>query len=287
MDIAVIIASIRRSEEIGQLLRHLARQSKPPAEIVLSVEQPSDLPPTLDPNLKIVMGPKGLTGQRNRGLEQVLGTHEIIVFFDDDFIPSNDALENISKLFEQNEDITAATGQVIRDGVTTGGISYREALSILDRHKNDLKITNIDTHGLYGCNMAFRSMAIGDIRFDEKLPLYAWQEDVDFGEQVSRKGGRVVKTNAFFGVHRGVNKGRTPGIAFGYSQVVNPVYLIRKGTMRPMQGTELMAKNLIANHIKVLRPEPFIDRAGRIRGNWIGLLHLATGKLDPTEILKL
>ncbi len=287
MKVAVIIASIRRREEISQLLRHLARQTKQPDAIILSVEQKSDLPDSLDPRVQIVMGPKGLTGQRNRGLEKALKRCDIAVFFDDDFLPSDDALANISDLFENNSDIIAATGYVIRDGVTSGGISYDEALSTLKRHKSSAVLRNIDTQSLYGCNMAFRSSAIGNTRFDEKLPLYAWQEDVDFAGQLSRKGGRVVKTNAFFGVHRGVNKGRSPGLALGYSQVINPAYLIRKGTMPPLKGAKLMVKNLIANHVRVLRPEPFIDRAGRMRGNWIGLSHLIAGRVDPTAILRL
>jgi GT2 family glycosyltransferase len=100
MNIAVIVASIRRREEIAQLLRHLARQTKQPSSIVLSVERETDLPSPIDPNIQILMGPKGLTGQRNRGLEYALKTCDIIVFFDDDFLPSDDALKNIAALFE-------------------------------------------------------------------------------------------------------------------------------------------------------------------------------------------
>ena len=288
MRIAVIVASIRRSEEIYQLLYHLARQSKQPSSIILSVERKSDLPDHLDPRVQIVMGPKGLTAQRNRGLELALDTSDIIIFFDDDFLPTDNTLDKISVLFYENSDIIGATGRVLRDGVKLGGLSYEEAIATLESHTHHLtepEIVNIDSQDLYGCNMAFRTAAIGNTRFDEKLPLYAWQEDVDFAGQLSAKG-RVVKTNAFCGVHRGVNKGRSPGFALGYSQMVNPTYLVRKGTMLPLKATKLMMKNFIANHVRVLYPEAFIDRAGRMRGNWLGLWHIMAKKSDPTTILR-
>ena len=106
--------------------------------------------------------------------------------------------------------------------------------------------------------MAFRMSAVRNLRFDENLPLYGWQEDVDFAGQLLMKG-RIVKTNAFSGVHRGVTRGRTPGVALGFSQIVNPIYLVNKGTMRRTKALKLMAKNLIANHLRSVRPEAFID----------------------------
>jgi Glycosyl transferase family 2 len=287
--LAVIVASVSRSEEIGQLLFHLERQSQKPSSIVLSVERQSDLPEMMDPGIQVVLGPRGLTAQRNRGMERVLKNSDIIVFFDDDFVPANDAVEKIIEFFEKNKDIIGATGKVLRDGIKLGGLTYDQAILALEAHQlaeNNRRIINVDTDSLYGCNMAFRSAAIGDSRFDEKLPLYAWQEDVDFAGQLLAKG-RLVKTTAFSGVHRGVTRGRTPGVALGYSQMVNPAYLVRKGTMRPMKALELLLKNFIANHIRALCPEAFIDRAGRLRGNWLGLWHIVTGHPDPGMVLRL
>ena len=68
----------------------------------------------------------------------------------------------------------------------------------------------VDLEGLYGCNMVFRAEAIGQERFDEQLPLYAWQEDIDFTARVGR-ARRMVKTDAFQGVHQGVKGARLPG----------------------------------------------------------------------------
>lgn len=288
--IAIVVASIRRAEEIGQLLSHLAVQTLPPFSIILSVEQPSDLPPGLPPDINVVMGPKGLTQQRNRGLELALSMSDLIVFFDDDFIPVSDALEGMARLFALAPDIVAATGLVLRDGVKRGGISYNEALETVRAYEEQrvkAQPAKVEHTGeLYGCNMVFRSAAIGACRFDETLPLYGWQEDVDFTGQIMKKGS-TVRTNAFAGVHRGVNKGRTQGTALGYSQIINPIYLVRKGTMRPVKALILVTKNFLANHIRLLRPEPFIDRIGRCRGNWRGIFDLLCRRCNPENVLTL
>ena len=71
------------------------------------------------------------------------------------------------------------------------------------------------------------------LRFDEGLPLYGWQEDIDFAARVARQGGALARTDAFAGVHCGVKTARSRGLPIGYSQVANPLYLVRKGTMRP------------------------------------------------------
>lgn len=288
MNVAVIVASVNRGEEIGQLLEQLALQTLMPVKIILSVERQEDLPASLDPGVQIVMGRKGLTAQRNRGLDALQGAADVVVFYDDDFLPTPTALEGVTRLFAKYPDIVGATGLVLKDGVKQGGIPYDVALAVVNAQRGTAgavySVTPVDE--LYGCNMAFRISAIQDLRFDEKLPLYAWQEDVDFAGQLLCKG-RVVKTNAFAGVHRGVSKGRSPGLALGFSQMVNPAYLVRKGTMRPKKAARLMARNLVANHVRALKPEPFIDRLGRVRGNWLGLWHILSGKSDPTAILSL
>jgi GT2 family glycosyltransferase len=288
VNVAVIVASVNRGEEIGQLLVQLALQTLQPVKIILSVERTEDLPASLGPHVQVVMGRKGLTAQRNRGLDALQGAADVVIFYDDDFLPTSTALEGVTRLFAKYPDIVGATGLVLRDGVKQGGIPYDAALAVANAERGVAgavySVTPVDE--LYGCNMAFRTAALQDLSFDEQLPLYAWQEDVDFAGQLLRKG-RVVKTNAFAGVHRGVNKGRSPGMALGFSQMVNPAYLVRKGTMRPKKAALLMARNLIANHVRALKPEPFIDRLGRVRGNWLGLWHILSGKSDPMAILSL
>ncbi len=288
------MATLGRPEEVGQLLTQIARQTQQPHAIILSVETQADLPPQMPPNIQVIVGSRGSCVQRNRGIDWVKDTCDLIAFFDDDYLPCRRALEGMAALFDLHPDVVGATGHVLADGVKTGGIEYNAALKIMGAYdeapaaRQDPIAVKIerDLAGLYGCNMAFRASAIGDTRFDENMPLYGWQEDIDFAARLSPKG-RIVKTDAFAGVHRGVMRSRTSGVRFGFSQMVNPVYMVRKGTMRRMDAASLLARNFFANHIKALRPEPWVDRWGRVRGNWLGIADILAGRANPRRILDL
>ena len=294
MKVGVVIATLGRPEAAAQVLERLRRQTLAPARVVLSVEKADDLP-TDDtalqpgPAVEVVFGSRGLCAQRNRGMARVLDDCDVVVFYDDDFLPSHRSLEGVAELFASHPDIVGATGRVLADGVSRGGLRWDEAQGVVDRYDaapDAPPWTATDLGWAYGCNMAFRCRAAAGLRFDERLPLYGWQEDVDFAGQIARRG-RVVRTNAFAGVHVGVTKSRSAGVRLGFSQIVNPVYLVRKGTMRAPHAARIMTRNLIANHVRALAPEPYIDRLGRLRGNWLGVLHLLAGRLDPERISSL
>ena len=79
----------------------------------------------------------------------------------------------------------------------------------------------------------------------------------------------------------GVKSGRVAGDRLGYSQVVNPIYMLRKGTMTIGQVAGQLLRNIASNVAGAVRPEPFIDRRGRLRGNVRGLADVLRGRLDP------
>lgn len=288
--IAVVIASLGRPDAIEDLLELLDVQSRKPDHIVLSVTSEADLPEGCERwGVEIVMGDKGLPKQRNRGMEKVLGDHDLLVFFDDDYIPSRTAIEGIVNFFDAHVDIVGINGVLLADGINSPGISAEAAKNLVKAHDEEpLLSARIlkEKRGLYGCNMAYRISAIGSVRFDERLPLYAWQEDIDFANQLLPQG-RLVDTSAFYGVHRGAKGARTSGVKLGYSQIANPVYLLRKGTIPRRLAYKIMTRNFFANLIKTLKPEPWIDRWGRVKGNWLALRHLINGKLTPGHILEL
>jgi len=287
--IAVVIPSLGRPVEVGQLIAALERQTYPPHIIILSVTEGADLPSPLPSSIEVVVGPKGSCAQRNLAISLVIDRCDVIAFFDDDYLPARSALEGIAKLFAANPDVVGADGQLLADGIGTAGLSYEEAQRIIEAFDRDGlkgKQTTFDTFGLYGCNMAFRASAIDGVRFDENLPLYGWQEDIDFASRLCARG-RVIKTNAFAGVHRGVKRGRTSGLRFGYSQVINPLYLVKKRTMPARYAYKLILKNVGANHARIFWPEPWVDRWGRVRGNWWALWHALTGRIDPRLMLEL
>jgi hypothetical protein len=235
------------------------------------------------------MGRRGSTTQRNEILSAA-GNADVIVFFDDDFFPQSDYLREVETIFTQNPDVVAATGRPMRDGANGPGLNAEDALRIVSAAAAPelLSQTMTPTYGAYGCNMAFRMSPIRQhgVRFDENLPLYGWQEDIDFSRQLS-PFGRIMDSNVLRGVHLGTKGGRTSGVRFGYSQIANPVYLIRKGTMSATFARSLIWRNLIANLAKSVWPEPWIDRKGRLYGNFLALIDLVLRRISPQRILHL
>jgi hypothetical protein len=76
-------------------------------------------------------------------------------------------------------------------------------------------------------------------------------------------------------------------VLLGYSQIANPLYLVRKGTVPPRFAFNLALRNLVANAVKSPRPEPNVDRFGRLRGNLIALVDIARGRSHPRRALEL
>jgi glycosyltransferase involved in cell wall biosynthesis len=291
MIVAVIIASLGRPEALADLLDDLARQSTAADRLVLSLTQLSDAPSNLEKhgNSIAVYGPKGLCAQRNRGLAEVGSDADLVVFLDDDFVPSRFMIERAVALFEAYPEIAGATGHLVADGINGPGFSTSDARRLLNEYDSapaPLLVPSHNLRGLYGCNMVYRTQAILGLSFDERLPLYGWQEDIDFGVQAAACG-RTVKTFAFAGVHCGVKGARISGLRTGYSQVINPAYLVRKGTMDGRYARKIVLRNIVANHMRAFRPEPWVDRMGRARGNWLAMFDLIRGRVTPERILDL
>lgn len=289
--LAIIIASTGRPREILQWKDHLQRQTRLPDLFCIAVSGPDDLPVLDDWPLQcdVIISPKGLPIQRNAGLAHAIDRADIVAFFDDDYVPSRTAVADIVALFHANDDLIAASGHLLLDGIGGAGLSYATALAEVDAYDRcPPPPVWLRAHpgGLYGCNMVYRSRAIGDVRFDEQLPLYGWLEDVDFGCALVGRG-LIAYTNAFAGVHQGIKHGRTSGVKLGYSQVANPIYLWRKGTLRRTAMLRFIARHAAKNLARSWFPEPWIDRAGRLKGNVLALRDLLRGRLHPTNILDL
>ena len=290
--IAVGIATAGRKAVLSAALDLLARQSRLPDILVVCPAAAEDLEPGLVDRLPfstvVKIGQRGLTAQRNTILSAAADA-DVIVFFDDDYFPQLNYLEEVEGIFLGQADVVALTGRPMRDGANGPGVEAEMALELI---AGDVSMPAVavlaPTYGTYGCNMSFRMEPIRrhGVRFDENLPLYGWQEDIDFSRQLA-PFGRIVDANVLRGVHLGTKGGRTSGVRFGYSQIANPVYLIRKGTMSVGFAAALMWRNVLANAARSFRPEPWIDRRGRLRGNWLALWDLVTWRMSPRRILDL
>lgn len=288
MKLAVIIATLGRPEVLVKTVAHLVTQSRLPDELVISATSDEDigtLPPLPFPVTRL-LGTKGLCVQRNRALDHVRNTADIVLYFDDDFLPGDDYLADLATAFASNREWRVITGNVIADGITGSGLTFDDAARSLAEYRAPAPAQRRVTEhpGAYGCNMAMRMADIGDLRFDERLVLYGWQEDTDFTARVGRSG-KIVKLSWLPGVHLGVKGGRTTGVRLGYSQIVNLVYLVGKGTVSPKFAANLMARNVLANIVKSFKPEPWVDRRGRLKGNAMAVLDVIRGKADPERVL--
>jgi GT2 family glycosyltransferase len=291
LQITVGIATAGRREQLARTLRQLEGQTRRPDEVIVCPAHDDDFDAAaadgLSYTLRTVRSAKGLTTQRNAILS-VLGPADIVVFFDDDFYPAHNYLGLLERIFCEHPDVAVVTSWPNLDGATGPGIPHDRALAALDALPNSdaVPYTFEQTYGAYGCNMAFRASLFAEhhLRFDERLPLYSWLEDIDLSRRAVQHG-RLVGCRALQGVHLAHKHGRPSGTRLGYSQVVNPLYLVQKGSLSRRYALRQIARNLASNLIRSLAPEPWVDRRGRLRGNLLAARDLLTTKPDPMRAL--
>lgn len=293
--IAVIIATRGRPALVRQNVDWLARQTRPADRIFVVGTRNEDIA-ALDPeraDLTAIVGREGSALQRNDGLLLAGAEYDAIAFFDDDFVPSRFWLETLAGLLTANPSIGGLTGTLLADGIKSPGIPLETALAAVNERDEAgpaAELTGSGLHegfGPYGCNMAFRYSAIHGLAFDERLPLYAWLEDSDFGGQIVCKGGRTARADALWGVHLGNKAGRERGVRVGYSQVANPLYLAGKGTLPRSFLAGQVLRNIASNLARSIASEPFIDRPGRLKGNALAVADALLGRARPERVTQL
>ena len=289
--VTVGIATTGRSDIVGRTIAYLAKLEDRPDRLIVSVAQADDISHkslhSLPFPFEILKGSKGSSVQRNRILDAE-SENEVMLFLDDDFLIADGYISALRRSFLCHPDIVMSTGHLLEDGIHGPGLTHEHGLRVLKcAPATPIKPQIKQIYSVYGCNMAIRVSTLLKFpeRFDENLPLYAWLEDMDLSRRMARYG-EIVIDKSLVGVHLGTKTGRTPGFLLGYSQIANPVYLTRKGTVRRMPAFKLMGKNIIANLMRSAFPEPWTDRAGRMRGNMSALFDILRGRSSPDRILE-
>lgn len=287
LKLAVGVATIGRPDVLVAMLRRLHEQRRRPDRIVICApakEDAGDPDVLAQLGVEALIGARGLTRQRNRILDAV-GDCDLVAFFDDDFVPDVGFLDLAETLFSANPDIALATGVVLADGIIGPGLDFSQAEAVLANAPRAPAAGGLRRiYNGYGCNMVVRLAPVvrENLRFDEDLPLYGWLEDVDFSRRLAQFG-EIVQVDALRGVHLGVKSGRQSGVRLGYSQIANPVHLMRNRTMSPGRALWLMTRNAGMNISRGLWPEPYIDRRGRLAGNAIAIADLLRRRLHPAR----
>ncbi|GAB0117732.1 glycosyltransferase family 2 protein [Acidisoma sp. 7E03] len=288
LKIAVGIPTVGRAAVLQDILRLMPRQTRQPDGIFVCGSKPDDVA-GLDSlrDVTVLLAPAGLPRQRNALLKAATDA-DVMLFLDDDFVMAEDYVAEITRVMQTEADVVVATGHVAADGIGGPGLSIPEAEEAVRRAIGRARQVTATFSG-YGCNMAVRlaPMRAQEIFFDERLPLYGWQEDVDLSRRLGRYG-RVVKVEAAVGAHLGVKLGRNSGLRLGYSQVANPLYLAGKKAGYPLgRALEHIGRNLAMNLLRAARPEPYVDRRGRLRGNLLAMQDLLRRRMMPERVLDL
>lgn len=289
LNIAVGIPTIGRAAILCHTLAELGRQVRPPQQVIVCGTKSEDVQgaATALRDGVILLAGAGLPRQRNAVIANC-GDADILVFFDDDFLPDPGYLAAVDRHMTAFPRTVMVTGTVVADGISGPGLSAAEGLSLLGRSKASGSGAR-PTFAAYGCNMAIRLAPLRQhaLRFDERLPLYGWQEDVDLSRQLAVFGD-IMQIDDARGVHLGAKVGRGPGVRLGYSQVANPLYLSSKRRGYPLRrAIGHIAGNMAMNVMRAAWSEPYVDRRGRLRGNALALRDLVAGQLLPERILDL
>ena len=292
---SVVIASLNRPAVLAETLTQFELQTVRPDQIILSVNKPDDLPPHIG-SAVVVKGPLGSAVQRNSGLAALDPACEIVSFFDDDVELAPDYCQNLRRAFEQNPDLLACNGRVIADGMGEGGIPREEARRLIATDtaaRQQTPVPDVVPVGpsteLHGCNMNVRRSILQTVRFDEKFAAYGWLEDWDFANRLG-KIGRLGDVPDCRLVHLATTSGRTSGLRMGISQMINPLYIWKKGSFPSLW--HLIRTGLVpalgANVLGTLfgRRARHVDRRGRLKGNLIGLGYVLRGRIDPEVVLR-
>jgi GT2 family glycosyltransferase len=287
----VAIASADRPRVLHETVAGLMGQSVRADEILLCIASSGDcLPETAQlPTVRVIVGPRGLTLQRNCVLDAIGEAGGILVFLDDDVEPDTLYLQNALRFMESNPHIAAFSGFLIADGSAAGEIAREQAKKLIAEFSTPPADDVTERIGLYGCNMVMRAALAQAVRFDERLRFYALFEDVDFGERM-KKHGRVVSFGACRLVHLAVRSGKISARRMGYAQIANPIYLLRKGSV-PQSYLQRGLRNMILGNLAglliVRRGKSRIQRLGQLTGNLRAVLDLIRYGAHPERIAKI
>lgn len=272
MNFSLIICTYMRPTALLKLLKSVAAQTLYPNEILIIDGSTNDLSKEAlkDKNLKKLryykVSPegRGLTKQRNFGIERIGPNTDIVCFLDDDTILQKDYFENLIQVFKSDKNITGVGGIALNEN--RWEINYKNKkynskkyLSIDGYHcklgqrhviRNYLKIGSNQLPGvmpdfsnglscgypltgkyydvdlLIGMSMSFRRIVVDNIKFSNYFDGYGLYEDADFSIRALKFGKNVLATNVLLEHHHD-EAGRPNQFKYGKMVTRNGWYVWR------------------------------------------------------------
>ena len=289
--ISVIMASKGRPDLVREAIDGLQRQTLKPDQIIVVVPSNEDLPDNRwGTDVQYVIGPLGLTLQRNRGIALVPNSVRYVGCFDDDFELRADYLEQAVAFMNANAAVVGISGHL----VANGGITREEAKELLGKSRpggspRGRFFSRGKHHILYGCNMIIRRPILDYETFDENLPFYSYGEDYDLSIRLERYG-LVGRFDGCVGAHLQTPGGRVREVLRGYSFVANNWYFLNKGVMHlPVHMAwirfwTICGKSTLASLWHLLKGDRSLDWNGRLRGHLLALRDIFLGCCEPGRI---
>jgi glycosyltransferase involved in cell wall biosynthesis len=155
--IAVGIATKGRPALLCATIAYLEKQTRTPDQVLVAAPASTDVAGIFETAKHALWlpAPAGLSAQRNALLREGKQC-DVIVFFDDDFLPHPTYLAEVERLFLSNPAVVIATGDVIADGIAGPGLQFDQADALIaaDTRTGPRTHQIVDVYNGYGCNMA-------------------------------------------------------------------------------------------------------------------------------------
>src|SRR5258708_62479 len=290
--ISVVIASKGRPDFVSETIENLQGQTLKPKEIIIVVPSIEDLRrKQWEDDVQYIVGPLGLTLQRNKGIEAISNTVTYVGFFDDDIELKADYLEQAVAFMNANVAIMGISGHLL----ASGGISRPEAKKLIASYQpgenpRGMFFSQGKHHILFGCNMIIRRAVLNYETFDENLPLYSYGEDYDLSIRLERYG-LIGRFAGCVGVHLETPGGRVREVLRGYSFVANNWYFLKKGVMHlPLRlawarfWLICFGKSALISLWNLLKGDRSLDWSGRLKGHLLALKDIFLGRCHPRRI---
>jgi GT2 family glycosyltransferase len=219
--------------------------------------------------------------QRNMGFKHI-ENNEYIMFLDDDNIFYPDALYKMQHFLDNNKNFS---------GVAFNQV-YNEEKNILEKLKKNYILNKL---GVYSSNVGgfsssgwqskfinftdnvivewlptraviYKSKKINNIRFDKKLGIYGYLEDLDFSLELKKGGDLMVCSDAKYSHDQHI---RRSGFQFGKKELRNRYYIVKKHNLKK----SLFFFTLLLRMILTLKEGIFgdINSFKRLGGNIVAL----------------
>ena len=284
MKFSLIICTYMRPQSVLQLLQSVREQTLYPDEILVvdgSTNTETEL--VLQENrflhlhyFAVPPEHRGLTKQRNFGIERLGKEMEVVCFLDDDTVLEKDYFEEIIKTFEENQDVSGVGGVAINENGWSlaepnkvydpnryyqwEGFVYKEGQRNVVRNYLGLQsnlgpgrmpdYSHSKTCGfpltgktyevdlLMGMSFAFRKKVVDAIRFSSYFEGYGLYEDADFSIRALQFGKNAINTKAQLN-HYHHPSGRPNLYKYGKMVVRNGWYIWRVKNPKPSFNAQL------------------------------------------------